>query len=236
VSGIEALRIRRHVEWPEPKEPDVVVVTHALDALFERRRTLMLHVEVDERERARFALARELLDLVTYRELLALPDDATDEERHEAIVWARAHRPDVPVGIPGDLEVVTFGYLGQLVCLRCYRANVALAAWRLEWTMCRFAAYTGRTRRGGLTLALHGTGIYKDGEWRDSFNYPRLRITPRGSSQPGAFMNWGVAVNPGCRPRVARHRFVDLSVLSAATLGGDVPGPDHALLLLEAMP
>jgi hypothetical protein len=236
VSGAEALRIRRHVPWPEVKEFVVAKTVNPLDVLFEERRALTLQVEVDERERAGCALARELLDFSPYRELVGVPDGASEEDRHEALVWAKSHRPDVPVGIPADIEVVTFSQLGQLICLRCYRANVALVAWRLAWTLSRLAAYTGRTRHGGFTIGLHGTGIYKDGEWRDSWNYPRLRITPRGASQPGAFLNWGVARNPGCRPKVARHRFVDLAVLGSAVLGGEIDDPQRALSLLEVMP
>jgi hypothetical protein len=233
VSGAERLRIRYHVEWPETPPADALRSALSRDALFEARRALLLLVITDELERMRFAMARELLDGATCRECVALPPGARDEDWETAIEWTRSHRPDVPAGVLGDIERLSLVQLGQLVCLRCYRANVALVAWNLLWTVGQLSAHVGPSRRGDASIALYGTGIWKDGEWRDSWRYPRLIVSPRASSQSGAFLSWGKARDEGCRPKVARHRFVDLAVLSGAALGGDVRDAAQALALLE---
>jgi hypothetical protein len=235
MSRAEALLIRPHIEWPEASSVEDQSGRQRGDAAFEARRALALHVVADELEHLRFAFARELLDGVAHHEYLALPDNASDHEHEAAMTWATAHRPDVPVGIPGEIRVFSFEELGQLICLRCYRANVALVAWDLGWTLGQLAAYSGRSRNGGFTIALRGTGIYKDGEWRDSFKYPRLVVTPRSSSQSGTFLRWGRTVSEGCRPKAERHRFIDLKVLSEAVHGGEVRDQVHALALLDGI-
>jgi hypothetical protein len=229
----ETLRIRPHVEWRDTEREPGVAGPSRGDADFEARRALVVHVVADEHDRLRVAFARELLDGTAHHEYLALPFDVIDVERSTAVEWARSHRPDVPVGIPGELAVLSVEELGQLICLRCYRANVALVAWDLPWTLGRLAAYTGRARNGGFTIALYGTGVYKDGEWRDSFKYPRLVVTPRDASQSGAFLQWGRTVLEGCRPKAERHRFIDLKVLAEASHGGEVRALVDAIALLD---
>ena len=230
------LRLRSHVEAPAPEDADdeepqapARPLAHRA-AHFVARRAFLLHVVVDELDRAVAVFAREVFDGWTRREILAVPDGT--EPTSEVLAWAAAQRQDLRRGILAPLDVLTFSEVGLLIVKRCYRYGVPLVAWDVAWSMCRLAGHVGRAQGGAFSVALLGTGRVVDGKWKDSDYCPRLRITPRGSGSP-AFIRWLAPRDETGMPKGHRPQFVDLRNLTATIAGGEVESLAAAAELLK---
>jgi hypothetical protein len=193
----------------------------------------VIRTVADDRERPRVTAFRETLDGFTLWPGVALSAATPTQEINQLRERLATARGDLPFGMVADETVIGYAELGRRIPGRCYQFGVPLVGWDLPWELGRLAAHTGRGRGGtAFSVTLLGCGIGVDGQWRDSFHYPRLRIEARGASQHGAFLRWVPAKDPGDRPKGHRPTFVDLSVLTAAVCGGEVAGPAEAARLL----
>jgi len=186
--------------------------------------TVLVHLHADQSEHLQRAVALELLDGLPIAVTVAeeVPTGGLAVAQDQAVVRAVPAGPGLVV-VPG---LVTPAQLGRLIARRCGSRGAGLIGVDLSWALGRLAGDARRPRRGvGISLGLTGCGVRRvDASWADSDYLPRLRVTPRGGEEAGAFVAWIPPRKLPKKKRLAGGPFVDLAVLGAA-LGADGSSP-----------
>ena len=225
----KSIRLRAHIEPLETATTPSGVEPPLGDTGLAARRAFFVHSLVDDRDSTIATLFRETFDGRTIEEGVAAHEH---ELCSDVRAWAAEQRPDLGAGMVGEFKVLSPYKLSRKVISRCYRYGVPLVGWDLPWQLGRLAGHVGKARGGEFSVTLIGCGREVDGRWKDSDYCPRVRITPQGSGQVGAFFRWLPPRDEASRSKTRGQRFIELGALSGTVLGGELSGLAQAAELM----